>query len=238
MKTNIVAYYRKHDRFARYLTANERRSRQLSGLYHSNKRYFGRRVLDLACGGGVLGFIIEKYGHSYTGIDLNPDMISSARSYAKKIGSRSKFIKGDITQINIEGTFDTVCILGNALCHLSTGDLSLVLENTAANCKQGAHVVLDYRDMVRLMFAKRWNVGKRLLEKEKRRISKTKGCDTRTGFVLTTTTDLDGRNEVQFAHAIWSPFIIEPILNDHGWSLVRRKLSKRWTGWLDVYRKT
>lgn len=65
-------------------------------------------------------------------------------------------------------------------------------------------------------FAKRWNIGKSLLEKEKRRISTTKRCDTRTGFVLTRTTDLRGRNEVRFAHAIWSPFIIEPIMHQHG----------------------
>ena len=238
MKTNIVAYYRKHDPFSRYLTTDKRRVKQLSGLYHSNKRYFGRRVLDIACGGGVLGFIIEKHGHSYTGVDVNPDMISRAKNYAKKIGSRNRFIKRDATRMKIGGAFDTVCILGNALCHFSTHDLSRILENAATNCRKNTHVIVDYRDMVGLMFAKQWNVGTRLVEKDKGRVSTTKRCDTRTGFVVTTTTDLRKKKEVLFAHAIWSPFIIEPIMNDHGWSLVQRSFSKRWSGWLDIYERT
>jgi len=235
MKTNIVAFYRKHDDFSRYLATDKRRARQLSRLYNSNKRYFGRRVLDIACGGAVLGFIIEKDGHSYTGIDVNPDMIASAKNYAKKIGSRNRFIKADVTQMKIEGNSDTICMLGNALCHFSTHDFSRILQNTAAH--RDAYFIVDYRDMVRLMFDKKWNVKKRRVEKERGRIATTKGCNTRTGFVLTTTADLHGKDEVGFAHAIWSPFIIEPIMNDHGWSIVKRTFSKRWSGWLDIYRK-
>jgi 2-polyprenyl-3-methyl-5-hydroxy-6-metoxy-1,4-benzoquinol methylase len=64
MKTNIIAYYRKHDNFSRYLAANHARVRELSELYGSNKGYYGPRVLDLACGGGALGFIVERDGHS------------------------------------------------------------------------------------------------------------------------------------------------------------------------------
>jgi SAM-dependent methyltransferase len=235
LKTNIIAYYRKHDLFSRYLTTNERRVKQVLGLYTSNKRYFGRRVLDIACGSGVLGFIVEREGRSYTGVDVNPDMISSARIHAKKVESRNRFIKADVTKMKIEGNFDTLCMLGNALCHFSTHEFSRILQNTAAH--RGAYFIVDYRDMVRLMFDKKWNVKKRLVEKERGRISTTKGCDTRTGFVLTTTTDLHGNNEVGFAHAIWSPFIIAPIMNNHGWSLVRRRFSKRWSGWLDIYRR-
>jgi SAM-dependent methyltransferase len=236
MKTNIIAFYRKHDLFSRYLTTNKRRVKQVLGLYTSNKRYFGRRVLDIACGGGVLGFIVEREGRSYTGVDVNPDMISSARTYAKEIGSRNRFITGDVTKMKNGGSFDTICMLGNALCHFSTHDFSRILQNTPAH--RGVYFIVDYRDMVRLMFHKKWNVKKRRVEKERGRIGTTVGCDTRTGFVLTTTTDLHGKNEVGFAHAIWSPFIIEPLMNNHGWSIVKRTFSKRWSGWLDVYRKT
>jgi SAM-dependent methyltransferase len=236
MRTNILAYYRKHDFFSKYLTTNKRRVGQVLGLYARNKRYFGRRVLDIACGGGVLGFIVERDGRSYTGVDVNSDMLSSARTHAKKVGSRNRFIQGDVTKMRIEGKFDTICILGNALCHFSTLDFSRILQNTGACCERGAYFIVDYRDMVRLMFDKKWNEGKRLVREG--RISTTKGCDTRTGFVLVTGTDLHGSNEVGFAHAIWSPFIIEPIMTNHGWSLVKRGFSKKWSGWLEIYRRT
>jgi SAM-dependent methyltransferase len=212
--------------------------KQIYGLYTSNKRHFGRRVLDIACGGGVLGFIVEREGRSYTGVDVNPDMISSARTHAKEVGSRNRFIEGDVTQMKIEGKFDTICILGNALCHFSTHDFSRILQNTAACSERGAYFIVDYRDMVRLMFHKKWNIKKRLVQKERGRISTTEGCDTRTGFVLVTTTDLRGKSEVGFAHAIWSPFIITPIMNNHGWSMVKRTFSKRLSEWLDIYRRT
>jgi len=238
MRTNIIAYYRKHDLFSGYLTTDKRRVKQLLRLYTSNKRYFGRRVLDIACGGGVLGLIVEREGRSYTGVDVNPDMLSSARAYAREVGSRNRFIKGDVTKMKIEGNFDTICLLGNALCHFSTHDFSRILQNTDSHSERGAYFIVDYRDIVRLMFDKKWNIKKRLVERERGRISMTKGCDTRTGFVLVTTTDLHGNKEVGFAHAIWSPFIIAPIMNNHRWSLVTRRFSKRWSGWLDVYRRT
>ena len=54
-KADIVAYYRTHDDFRRYLTENGVRVEDLSNLYGSYKRYFGRTILDIACG-GVLFF--------------------------------------------------------------------------------------------------------------------------------------------------------------------------------------
>ncbi len=238
MKRNITSYYGKHDSFVRYLITNKPRVKHLSGLYASNRRYFGRRVLDLACGGGVLGFILERDKHRYTGIDINPDMISSARNYAARVTSKNRFITGNIIQMKIEGTFDTICILGNALCHFSAYDLSRILQNIHVHCQRTAYFIVDYRDMVRLMFNKRWNVKKRLVDKARGRISTTKGCDTRAGFVLVLGTDLYGKNKVRFSHAIWSPFIISTIMNAYGWSLIRRRFSKRWSGWLDVYRRS
>lgn len=235
MKTNIMIYYRKHDNLSKYVTANRARLKQLSHLFSSNKRFFGRKVLDIACGGGVLGFIVEREGRAYTGVDVNPDMIAAARSYAREVGSANRFKTGDALRMKFDGTFDTICILGNALCHFSTRDFSRTVQRISPHIKRGGYLIADYRDLVLLMFNKRWNVRKKLVKGG--RVSATKGCDTSSGFVLVATADLDGENRVGFAHAIWSPFIIEPIMIDHGWTLVRRRFSKRWSGWLDIYRR-
>jgi SAM-dependent methyltransferase len=239
--TDIIAYYRKHDR--KYLTTDKARIMEFSRLYALDKRYFGQKVLDIACGGGVLGFVLEQAGHNYTGVDVNPDMISLARAHARKLGSGNRFILADATRMRLEGTFDTVCLLGNAMCHFCTHDFARILQNTAPHVERGAHFIVDYRDLVDLMFKKQWNSNSRLVQKDQGRMSATTGCDTKTGFVLVNTTDLHGKDQVKFAHAIWSPFIVEPIMNDHGWTLVKRRLSKRWStrhgwiGWLDIYRR-
>jgi len=237
MKTDLVNYYRLHDSYLRY-AHSEARTKQLSDVYKSNKRYFGNRVLDLACGGGVLGFILEQRRHNYTGVDINPDMISAARDHAKHVGSRNLFLKAEVTQLRIGGRFDTICMLGNALWHFSVSDFARVLQKVTPHGARGSHFIVDYRDLVSLMFHKQWNLKTKLVQRDRGRISITKGCDSKAGFVIVATSDLSGRNKVQFAHAIWSPFIISAIMREHGWVLKRRQLSKRWAGWLDVYRKT
>ena len=82
-------------------------------------------------------------------------MLSSARAYAREVGSRNRFIKGDVTKMKIEGNFDTICLLGNALCHFSTHDFSRILQNTDSHSERGAYFIVDYRDIVRLMFDKK-----------------------------------------------------------------------------------
>ena len=236
MKTDIVSYYRKHDASSRYMAGNEARVRQLSRLYKENKRYFGRRVLDLACGGGVLGFVLEPHGHRYTGVDVNPDMIAAANKHVREVGSKNRFILDDVLRMSVSGRFETVCMMGNALCHFSTGDFSQILNRVERRVRPGGNFVVDYRDLVLAMFNRRWNASKKLVQRG--RVSATKGCDTRAGFVHVATNDLHGRQRVAFAHAIWSPFIMETIMKAQGWSLRKRSFSKRWYGWLDVYKKT
>ena len=237
MKMNVVAYYRKHDNFSRYLTTNKARVKEFSQLYASNKPYFGHRVLDLACGGGVLGFILEQHGHVYTGVDINPDMISSARRHAEEVRSRNRFIKADITRLMIEGKYVTICMLGNALCHFSTHDLAKIIQRINSHCEKGAYFIVDYRDIILQMYNKQWNAGRTLIMKDRGRLSVTKGCDTRTGFVQALTSDLHGEDKVGLAHALWSPFIISVIMNERGWSLTRRRFWKKRSAWLDVYRR-
>jgi len=53
------------------------------------------RLLDLACGQGILSRHIPKEVH-YTGIDLSPSLIRAAKSY--KPSKTQQFIVGDITQ--------------------------------------------------------------------------------------------------------------------------------------------
>jgi hypothetical protein len=43
-------------------------------------------------------------------------------------------------------------------------------------------------------------------------------------------------NSITFTHAVWSPFIVQAIMNSFGWELVKRVPQETWQGWLDVYR--
>ena len=79
----------------------------------------GVRVLDAACGTGLVGLHLQAWADEIVGIDLSPDMLAEAR----KKGVYDKLTTGDISVALKEhgGSFDLVTCAG-ALYHLS--DLS------------------------------------------------------------------------------------------------------------------
>ena len=237
MKENVKQYYRKSEHFTRYLISNNKRVKKIKRLYISNKKYFGKKVLDICCGGGILGFIIESKGHRYAGIDINPDMINSAKKYAKKTKSKNKFILGDIAKRKINGKFNTITLIGNALVHFNTHEFLGILKNLKRNTSKGAYFIIDYRDVVELLFKKQWK--DRMIEKNKGKtiISLTKGADTEEGEIYKTASERSGKNKIKFKHTIWSPFIIEPLMKISGWRLMKRNRLETWQGWIDVYKK-
>ena len=78
-----------------------------------------------------------------------------------------------------------------------------------------------------------------MLEKNRGKtiVSLTTGADMEKGEIYKVYFEKDGKNRIGFAHAIWSPFIIEPIMKMLGWNLVRRRKNKLWEGWTDIYRR-
>lgn len=234
--TRITTYYRKHDDFRRYTAANKERMTELARLYRRSERFIGHRVLDLACGGGVLGFVVEPEGHRYVGVDINPDAVDAARHHADEVGSHNRFVLGDVRSTKLAGTFDTVTLLGNALCHFNTADLVSIMRNVSGNVHSGSYFVVDYRDVVSLLFARRW--ARRFSGKRgtKTVTSVTKGIDTRRGDLLLESVQKGGSN-FDFTHGVWSPFVLEPLMELNNWSLVRRNFNRRQSSWFDVYRR-
>jgi len=236
---DVVSIYRKHDNFRRYSIADHKRVNDLNRLYMANKKFFGRRVLDLACGAGVLGFVLSKHGHDYLGIDKNPDMIKLATIVIEESNSEKiRFTLGDIRRSRIRGKFDTVTLLGNAVIHFDTSDLLLILKNVSRNLVSGrSHFIVDYRDLVSMLYTGDWNPRETYNESNKitgKVIgSKCIGIDPISGNIKLRSL-VDGHKNLVFTHAIWSPFIIQPIMESNGFELAKRRRTSQ--GWLDVYR--
>ncbi len=193
--------------------------------------------MDIGCGGGVLGFIVASEGHDYTGIDSNPDMIQAAKKTARESGPHCKFILGDAIRRRVRGKFDTFTSLGNGLGHLSTRDLVSILDNVEDNARPGSNFILEYRDVVEMLFEKQW--ARRYIVKRDghRLISETTRGDFEEGKLVLRSHRNGGKRKTTFTHSIWSPFIIRPIMNSHGWHLVTREHRPERHGWIEVYRK-
>ena len=237
MEDSLVRYYKEHDDLLRYGIGDRVRKRAISALYEENREYFGKRILDIACGGGVLAHVLEGQGRQYVGVDKNPDMIQAAKSAGGKLGQQSIFILGDAKSVNLEDVFDTVTILGNALIHFNPSELSEILRHMKGNTKAGSHFLAEYRDVVSMLFDRRWSM--RFTDRLGRRVttSLTRGIDAERGEISIDSTR-KGYGPLRFAHAVWSPFILESVMSGLSWSLVRRTRTKTPYVWLDVYRRT
>ena len=69
----------------------------------------GQRVLDVACGTGVVSVTTARLGAQVTGLDLTPELIAVARENARVAGVTIDWHEGDAEALPFEpGTFDVV----------------------------------------------------------------------------------------------------------------------------------
>jgi SAM-dependent methyltransferase len=73
-------------------------------------------ILDAGCGPGVFSFELAKRHPQaeVLGIELEPDLVERASEIARRAGLRNcRFEKGDVTQLDFDGTFDLVVSVDN-----------------------------------------------------------------------------------------------------------------------------
>jgi SAM-dependent methyltransferase len=69
----------------------------------------GQRVLDVACGTGVVAVTCARRGARVTGLDLTPELLDAARENAKIAAVEIDFHEGDAEQLPFpDATFDVV----------------------------------------------------------------------------------------------------------------------------------
>jgi len=69
----------------------------------------GARVLDAACGTGVVAVTAARVGARVSGLDLTPELLAAARDNARIAGVDIDFHDGDVEDLPFEGdTFDVV----------------------------------------------------------------------------------------------------------------------------------
>src|SRR5256885_7567007 len=69
----------------------------------------GQRVLDVACGTGVVAVTCAQRGARVTGLDLTPELLETARENAKLAGVEVDFHEGDAEQLPFpDSEFDAV----------------------------------------------------------------------------------------------------------------------------------
>lgn len=234
--------YRTAEDYRRYTVGNAGRLNAMFQLYRRFRRYFGPRVLDLGCGGGVLAGVLGKSVVSYVGVDGNPDMIKAARDTAAGSDPRARFVMGDVARARVAGRFDTVALLGNTLGHLDVAAMDELLRRRAANVRPGATLLVDYRDLVAMFWNGTWSRVNIQTHIRGRVVHRVTRLDLQSGRLEMRGRPASRAWTLDWYHAIWSPFILEAVMRARGWRLVTR--SEMSTGkskptpehYIDVYR--
>ncbi len=214
--------YRTAEDFRRYTTESSTRRRDLRRFFASYRQFFGRSVLDLACGGGVLGAVVAGSVQRYVGIDANPDMVRAARGASRGFGPASTFVLGDVRRAHVSGRFDTVTLLGNSLAHLDVAEMDELLRRRAGNVHPGSSFLVDYRDLIAMFWNGSWAPVKIQNLGAGKVVHRTTAVDVETGRLRMRARPNSRRWTLDWAHAIWSPFILENLMSSHGWRLVDR----------------
>src|SRR5437016_5138357 len=69
----------------------------------------GARVLDVACGTGVVAITAARLGAHVTGLDLTPELLTVARENARIASVEIEWYEGDVEALPFErATFDFV----------------------------------------------------------------------------------------------------------------------------------
>jgi SAM-dependent methyltransferase len=101
------------------------------------------RILDIACGTGILALELAKYGHTVRGIDISPEMIRIAKKKATGIPGIS-FEVHDMTAFNSESKFDMVtCTFDSINYILRLHDVRKMLFGVALALDTGGLFVFD-----------------------------------------------------------------------------------------------
>ena len=104
-------------------------------------RYAPGSVLDTGCGTGRLSRELSRRGVDVVGVDLDPDMLATARRRSPEL----QWVQADLAGLDLGRTFDVVVAAGNVMILLTPGTEPLVLANLARHLPPGGLLIAGFQ---------------------------------------------------------------------------------------------
>ncbi|MHB8171718.1 MAG: class I SAM-dependent DNA methyltransferase [Thermincolia bacterium] len=103
-----------------------------------------RRILDLGCGTGNVSLPLAQRGLEVVALDLSPDMLAVADQKAFEQGLKVTFIKQDMRQLALPGTFDVIISMCDSLNYITeASELAEVISRAAHLLNPGGLFIFD-----------------------------------------------------------------------------------------------
>lgn len=99
-----------------------------------------RSVLDAGCGTGRIARELASRGVDIAGVDLDGDMLSTARRKAPQL----EWHHADLTTVDLGRVFDVVLLAGNVMIFLTPGTEGAVVANLARHLAAGGAFIAGF----------------------------------------------------------------------------------------------
>ena len=237
---DIEKYYKyiaNVNEYSRESEISKKRLKEFEKIYEDNKDFFGHRILDLCCGGGIFSIFLAEKGHKVLGIDINKNMIDLANKY-KPNQDNPVFIQGDVTKFKPDKDFDTIICMGGSLMHIPFKGFVDITKNIFQKTNK---VLIESFDRIAYGFE-----GKLKYVMVQKRPEKGISFDfydkydPDEGAMLKTCLYIgeDGRIETfDFKVYLYGPFVVEALMYSAGFEL-KKRLKPEHGVYIDFYEKT
>jgi len=213
----IVEGFESYD--IRFEDARERLKR-FEEFYNKNKDFFGKKILDLACGGGLFSNFLAEKGHIVIGVDILDPMLEIAKKNSPK-RNPPKYIKADLLEFIPEEEFDTTIFLGNSIPHFSPKDFARIILNIRNKTR---YFIIVYRDSISWGFEGKL---KQIIIEERKDydvIDLYKGYDGEKDSIIKYRIIYPKNDKVILDYHLYNPGIVEGIMFAAGFKLVKREI--------------
>src|SRR5262245_17673780 len=104
-------------------------------------RFEPRTVLDAGCGTGRVGVELSRRGIDVVGADVEPSMLAVARERAPDV----EWVESDLTELELERTFDVVVMAGNVPLFTPEGTHAALVAGCARHVARGGVLIAGFQ---------------------------------------------------------------------------------------------
>lgn len=104
-------------------------------------RFEPKSVLDAGCGTGRVGRELAGRGVEVVGVDIDPEMLDTARRKARDVEWRL----ADLSTVDLAREFDVIVMAGNVMIFLTPGTEPDVVANLARHLRAGGVLIAGFQ---------------------------------------------------------------------------------------------
>lgn len=104
---------------------------------------FGACGVDTGCGNGYFTRALQRAGFDVCGVDISPQMLSSAVELSRREGLKTQYICGDITTFKTAAKVDFVTAVNDCVNYIPPENLLKTFKRAGANLKKGGAFIFD-----------------------------------------------------------------------------------------------